>query len=75
MVDQAFGGLLRGATPEALLGRLVLYVDWDAQRNDTSRTQITLGGDNGLRGYSSGEFRVVGGSRLRANSSTARCRS
>jgi hypothetical protein len=67
VVDQELEGRLRGATPDALLGRIVAYADWSARRNDTSRTQVTLGGDNGLRGYPAGAFRVTGGSRLRAN--------
>jgi hypothetical protein len=58
---------LRGVTPEWLLGRLVLRTTWDLQRRDSSRTQVTLGADNGLRGYTTGAFRVIGGSRLRGN--------
>jgi hemolysin activation/secretion protein len=67
VVDQELEARLRGATPDVLLGRFVLYADWSARRNDTSRTQITLGGDNGLRGYAAGAFRVTGGNRLRMN--------
>jgi hypothetical protein len=67
VVDQQLTGRLRAATPAWFLGRLVLYASWMGQRRDTSNTRITLGGDNGLRGYPSGAFTVVGGSRLRGN--------
>jgi len=67
VVDQRSSTLLRGATPQWLLGRLVLLGSWDARRHDTSQTQVTLGADNGMRGYENGSFPVVGGNRLRGN--------
>lgn len=67
VVDQIVDAVLRGATPESILGRLVLYASWNGRRRDTSQPRMTLGGDNGLRGYNAGDFRVVGGSRLRGN--------
>jgi hypothetical protein len=67
VVDQLLSGRLRGATPPWFFGRLVLYASWMGQRNDTSNTRITIGGDNGLRGYPSGAYTVIGGSRLRGN--------
>lgn len=67
VVDQQLSGRLRGATPPWFFGRLVLYASWLGQRNDTSNTRITLGGDNGLRGFPSGAHAVVGGNRLRGN--------
>jgi outer membrane translocation and assembly module TamA len=67
VVDQLGTALLRGATPQWFAGRLVLYAGWTGRRQDTSATRVVLGGDNGLRGYDAGTFRVVGGSRLRTN--------
>ncbi len=63
-VDQRLGGAIQGATPSWFAGRLVARVGWTARRNDTSNAQIVLGGDNGLRGYPSGAFRVIGGSAI-----------
>jgi outer membrane translocation and assembly module TamA len=67
VVDQALGGLLRGATPSWFLGRLVGYVDWSGRRRDTAKTQVMLGGDNGLRGYISGAISAISGNLLRVN--------
>jgi hypothetical protein len=67
VVDQQASGYVRGATPTWLLGRLVFYGGVEANRRDTDQSQLTLGGDNGLRGYPSGEFRVIGGSRMHWN--------
>jgi hypothetical protein len=67
VVDQQISTRVRGATPEWFLGRLVFYGSWLAQRRDTNNTRIGLGYDSGLRGYGSGAFIVIGGSRLRAN--------
>ncbi len=67
VVDQRAGLVLRGATPPFMLGRLVLYAVWDVRRNNTAKPQITLGADNGLRGYPPDEFRAIGANRLRSN--------
>jgi hypothetical protein len=67
VVDQRASTRVRGATPQWFLGRLVLLGSWDGRRRDTSQTQVTLGADNGLRGYEKGAFPVVGGNRLRGN--------
>jgi hypothetical protein len=67
VVDQSASGYVRGATPTWVLGRLVFYGGLEANRRDTDQTQLTLGGDNGLRGYPSGEFRAIGGSRMHWN--------
>ncbi len=67
VVDQSLSLLVRGATPLWLAGRLVAYASWSGRRHDTAQSQVTLGADNGLRGYQVGAFRVVGGNRLRAN--------
>jgi len=63
--DQKLSLLARGATPPFLLGRLVATVNYEGQRRDTDRAYVTLGGDNGLRGYAASEFFVKGGSRVR----------
>lgn len=66
-VDQLLVAKLRGATPPWLLGRLVLRAEWQGRRNDTSRAAVSLGGDNGLRGYVSQAHQLEGASLLKAN--------
>jgi hypothetical protein len=56
VVDQLLETLTRGATPSLLLGRLIMSLKWEARRADTSNTTVSLGGDNGLRGYKSKEI-------------------
>lgn len=65
--DQRIGGGVAGATPPWFLGRFVAAAGWTARRRDTSNGQVVLGGDNGLRGYASGRFRVIGGSAVTGN--------
>jgi hypothetical protein len=65
--DQYLGAYLRGATPSWFAGRLLFLASWEGRRRDSTQSQAVLGGDNGLRGYASGAFRVVGGNRLRWN--------
>ena len=67
VVDQALSGLLRGATPAWLVARLVAYASWSGRRRDTGNSVVTLGGDNGLRGYDSAAFLAIGGERMRGN--------
>lgn len=67
VVDQFISGQLRGATPHLLLGRLVLRGDWEVRRNDTGNVLVTLGGDNGLRGYPSRHVRKPSGNLMRGN--------
>ena len=66
-VDQRLTGLARGATPPWFLGRLVGIVSFLGQRRDSDNTLVTLGGDNGLRGYEVNAFFAEGGTRLRAS--------
>lgn len=58
---------LRIAAPRFWLGRFVGRIDWLRQVNDTTNSFVVLGGNNGLRGYPSQAFFVVGGDRLRGN--------
>lgn len=58
---------MRVASPGFSWGRLVGRVDWLAQRQDTTNSLVVLGGSNGLRGYPSQAFFVVGGDRVRGN--------
>lgn len=58
---------LRWATPNHPWGRLVSRVDWQGLRNDTTNRLVTLGGDNGLRGYPSQFFFAQSAHRLRSN--------
>lgn len=67
LVDQRGTVLVRGATPVFGPFRLVARGALDARRNDTARTLVTLGGDNGLRGYQSQFFAGLGASSLLAN--------
>jgi hypothetical protein len=66
VVDQRAIVRVRGATPsfDSLLGRVVFRAVWDGRSHDTQRTPVTLGGDNGLRGYEPQQFFVYGGSRM-----------
>lgn len=56
----------RGATPTLGLGRLVLRGDYTGRRDDSASTLVSLGGDNGLRGYESQAFFGFGVDLLRA---------
>ena len=67
LIDRELLLRARFATPRASLGRIVARTDWLLNRELTSNTPITLGGQNGLRGYPSEYFFVFGGDRLRAN--------
>jgi hypothetical protein len=69
VVDQRAIARVRGATPsiDALYGRFVMQAYWDARHNDSQRSAVALGGDNGLRGYESQSFVVYGGRRFLAN--------
>lgn len=57
----------RGATPPVVWGRLVTRVDWLRQRHDTVSNLVSLGGDNGLRGYQTQRFLGRNADRLRGN--------
>ena len=61
--------LLQGrmATPRVAWGRAVLRVEWLGRFEDTGNPQVSLGGNNGLRGYPSQAFTRVGANRLRGN--------
>lgn len=58
---------LRLASPRFGLGRFVARADWLRQVRDTTNSLVVLGGNNGLRGYASQAFFVVGGDRVRGN--------
>jgi hypothetical protein len=53
VIDQRGLLQLRAASPsyDWLWGRLVGRFFWEARRNDSQNTLVTLGGGNGLRGY------------------------
>ena len=57
----------RFASPTTRLGRLVTRVEYLTQAQQITPGQLSLGGDNGLRGYSSQRFLSFGGNRLRSN--------
>lgn len=58
---------LRMASPTSYFGRLVLRSDYVGQRDQVVSDALSLGGDNGLRGYSSKRFLSFGGQRVRGN--------
>lgn len=56
-IDQQVGGKFYAATPLIdRLFRLVVGLDVESKRADTTNTPFVLGGSNGLRGYQIGEF-------------------
>lgn len=67
VIDQQYTARLRGATPRFVLGRLVANAYLEARVQDTASTFVTLGGDNGLRGYASQAFYGFGANRVRFN--------
>ncbi|HRE90780.1 MAG TPA: hypothetical protein PK095_16765, partial [Myxococcota bacterium] len=67
LIDQLYRVRLRGASPRLFFGRLVFSADVESRVADTAQTLVTLGGDNGLRGYPSQYFYAFGGDRLRLN--------
>jgi len=67
IIDQAYRVRLRMASPQLGFGRLVLYGDLEIRSHDVDDTLVTLGGDNGLRGYASEAFYGFGADRLRAS--------
>ena len=67
VIDQRYNLRLRGATPPLGFGRLVASAYYEGRVHDSGQTLVTLGGDNGLRGYASQTFYGYGASRLRLN--------
>lgn len=67
LIDQVYRVRLRGASPRLFFGRLVVSADAEGRVADSARALVTLGGDNGLRGYPSQYFYAFGGDRLRLN--------
>jgi hypothetical protein len=67
VVDQLATLLARGASPVLGFVRLVARGVLEVRRNDTTRSFITLGADNGLRGYASQQFYGYGLNRVLGN--------
>ena len=67
VIDQQYNLRLRGATPRLAIGRLVANASYEGRRRDSGRTLVTLGGDNGLRGFASQALYGFGASRMRFN--------
>ncbi|MFN3200320.1 MAG: BamA/TamA family outer membrane protein [Bradymonadia bacterium] len=57
----------RGATPQLGVGRLIARGVWVQRIKDRNNSLVTLGGDNGLRGYPSQAFFGFGENFLRTN--------
>ena len=66
-VDQLSILMLRGATPMISSFRLVARAAYEWRLRDTSNTLVSLGGDNGLRGYVNQALYGYGASRLLVN--------
>jgi hypothetical protein len=66
-LDQKATFQVRGATPVFSIFRFVTRAYLELRRNDTLRTYVTLGADNGLRGYLSQQIGAVGAHRMLAN--------
>lgn len=64
LINQYLKLQLRGATPFMLGGRLAFRTVWEGRDEDRDNTPVSLGGDNGLRGYPSQAFIDFGASRL-----------
>jgi hypothetical protein len=67
VVNQRLRAELKGALPPWRFLRLVWRVRWAGRRRDTTRTQVALGGDNGLRGFVSQAFATTGGNLFLGN--------
>ncbi|MFO0748589.1 MAG: BamA/TamA family outer membrane protein [Myxococcota bacterium] len=65
VIDQVYRVRLRMASPCFLLGRVVASGDVQVRGKDSNETLVTLGGDNGLRGYASQAFYGFGADRVR----------
>ncbi len=66
-IDQRATFQVRGASPVFSIFRFVMRAYIEMRRNDTLRTYVSLGGDNGLRGYQSQAIAGIGTHRMLAN--------
>jgi hypothetical protein len=69
VVDRTLLLQLRAASPSLawLFGRLIARGIWEVRQNDTQNTLVTLGADNGLRGYPAQTLYATGASRVLCN--------
>ena len=58
---------VRVASPAWRFGRMVTRMDWVLRQDPVYAYPLTLGGENGLRGYPSQSFISFGGGRVRGN--------
>lgn len=65
-IDQRAIFRVRGASPsfDWLWGRMVARFFWEARQNDTTNAIVTLGGENGLRGFAAQQFYARGANRV-----------
>jgi hypothetical protein len=66
-LDQKATFQLRGASPVFWIFRFVTRAYLELRRNDTLRSYVTLGADNGLRGHFSQQIAGIGAHRMLAN--------
>jgi hypothetical protein len=62
VVNRVLAARLRYATAPVFLGRFLLRADVSFRRDDITNAFVSLGGDNGLRGYPSRAFFAFGAS-------------
>lgn len=62
VVNRVLAARVRYASAPAFLGRFVLRADVSFRRDDITNAFVSLGGDNGLRGYPSRAFFAFGAS-------------
>ena len=67
LIDQKTTLLLRGASPVFSIFRFVARLSLELRKRDTQNTFVTLGSDNGLRGYESQALWGVGADRALGN--------
>lgn len=67
LIDQDYSVRFRTASPRFVLGRVIASIDLVSRVADSGRTLVSVGGDNGLRGFASQAFYGFGVDRLRAN--------
>ncbi|HEX6243821.1 MAG TPA: BamA/TamA family outer membrane protein [Polyangiales bacterium] len=66
-IDQLATFMVRGATPVFWYMRFATRAYVELRRRDSQRTYVSLGADNGLRGYPSAAIAQIGADRFLAN--------
>jgi hypothetical protein len=67
VIDRRFAARIRAASAHYLYTRAFARFDVELRNRDSAKTLVTMGGDNGLRGYPSQAFYAFGASRAQLN--------